>query len=160
MIALVSKIKFNDFLDSYGEGFKKMAKPLLLFIGTYMVMVAAYQSPFIPTIANMLFKGATEFNAFLLSIVAFLSSVFHVDFGFTGYSVASYFTSTYSANIDIIHIIFTSLYGLVSLFVPTSAVLIIGLSYLDIDYKTWIKYIWIFLLAMLLVLIILFAILA
>ena len=160
LIAFVSRIKFNDFLESYGDGFKKMAKPILLFVGTYMVMVAAYQSPFVPTITNMLLKNATTFNPFLTSIVSVISNIFHVDFGFTGYAVATYLTTTYSTNIDIIHIIFTSINGYLGLFVPTSAVLLIGLSYLDIDYKSWMKYIWIFLLAMLVVILILIAILA
>lgn len=158
LIALISKINLNSFIEAYGDGFKKMAKPLALFIGSYMIMVAAYQSPYIPTIANMIFSGITKFNPFLVSIMAFISNVFHVDFGFTGYVVAAYFTTTYATNIEVIHTIFTTLCGFAGLFVPTSAILIIGLSYLDINYKTWLKYIWIFLLAILVILLVLFTV--
>ena len=159
IVSLISRIKLDEFIDAYGEGFKKIAKPLALFIGIYMVMVANYMSPYLPTIANMICNGVTKFNVYLVSFVAFLSSVFNVDFGFTGYSVAPYFIATYAANIDVIHIVFTSLYGFACFFVPTSAILIIGLSYLDIKYKTWFKYIWMFLLAMLIVLLALYTIL-
>ena len=43
-------------------------------------------------------------------------------------------------------ILFQGLYGLFMLVGPTSLFLIIGLSYFDIPYTTWIKYIWRFIL--------------
>lgn len=158
IVALVARIKLNDFIASYGEGFQKMGKGLLLFVGTYVVMVAAYMSPFIPTITNTIFNGIETFNPYLLTLDAFIANIFHVDFGFTGYVVATYFTSTFGANLEVIHTIFTTMYGFVGLCVPTSAVLLIGLSYLDIDYKTWMKYIWMFIVAILVILLILFTV--
>jgi len=158
VIALVSRIKLNDFISAYGEGFKKLGKGIILFVGTYMVMVAAYMSPYIPTITNTIFNSIETFNPFLVTFDAFLANVFHVDFGFTGYVVTTYFTNTFGTNLEVIHTIFTTMYGFVGLCVPTSAILLIGLSYLDIDYKTWIKYIWIFVLAILAILLILFAV--
>ena len=121
-------------------------------------MVAAYFSAYLPTLTNMIFSGATKFNPYLVSLVAFIGNVFHTDLGFTGYVVGGYFISTFGQNVDVIHIIFTSMYGFVGLFVPTSALLVIGLSYLDIDYKTWIKHIWVFALALLVILLILFTV--
>lgn len=158
VVALVSRISLNDFIASFGEGFKKMAKPLALFIGTYMVMVAAYMSPFVPTITNTIFSHIESFNPYLVTFDALLANTFHVDFGFTGYVVATYFTSAFGANLEVIHTIFTTMYGFVGLCIPTSAILLIGLSYLDIDYKTWIKYIWMFIVAILVILLILFTI--
>ena len=43
---------------------------------------------------------------------------------------------------------FQSLYGLISIIGPTSIVLIFGLTYLDVPYTTWIKYIWRFILSL------------
>ena len=94
VFALVGRVKLNEFIESYAEGAKVMSKPLALYMGTYMVMVAAYMSPFIPTITNTIFTHFSKFNPFLVAGDAFISSVFHVDFGFTGYIVASYFTKT------------------------------------------------------------------
>ncbi len=158
IIALFSKIKLNDFISAYGEGAKKMSLPLILFIGTYLVMVAAYMSPFMPTLTNTIFSNIKAFNPYLISLDALLANIFHVDLGFTGYVVATYFTNTYASNLDVIHTIFTTLYGYVALFIPTSSILLIGLSYLKIEYKTWIKYIWIFAIAILIILIALFTI--
>lgn len=160
LAALIGKIKLDDFIDAYGEGFKKMGKAVLLFIAAYMVMVAAYMSPYVPTITNMIFGKLETFNPFLVTFDALIANIFHIDFGYTGYVVTTYLTSTYTANIELIHTIFTTMYGFVSLCLPTSGLLLIGLSYLDIDYKTWIKYIWIFILAILIILLVLFTVIA
>ena len=156
--ALIGKISLDEFIESYGEGFKKIGKGLLLFVGAYLVMVAAYMSPFIPTITNLMFKGIEAFNPYLVAFDALIANTFHIDFGFTGYVVTTYFTNTYAANMEVIHTIFTTMYGFVGLCIPTSAILLIGLSYLDIDYKSWIKYIWIFVLAILAILLVLFTV--
>ena len=51
-------------------------------------------------------------------------------------------------------------YGLVQLCIPTSGLLLVGLSYLNIDYKSWMKYIWIFILALIILLLVLFTVIA
>jgi C4-dicarboxylate anaerobic carrier. len=51
-----------------------------------------------------------------------------------------------------------STYGLASMFAPSSAILLIGLSYLGITYKEWMKYIWKFVLAMFIVILVLMVI--
>lgn len=158
VVALISRVNLSEFVSSFVEGLKKIAKPLILFLGIYMVMVAAYMSPYMPTIANMMFKNISSFNPYLVSLVAFLSNVFHTDFGFTGFIVGGYFFNAFGTNVDVIHTIFTTMYGFAGFVAPTSAVLLIGLSYLDIDYKTWIKYIWIFALALLVILMVLFTV--
>lgn len=158
VIALIKRMKLDDFISSCGEGLKKMALPTILFVGAYLVMTGAYMSPFIPTITNTIFKHVSTFNPYLVSLDALLANIFHIDFGFTGYVVAGYFTSTYAANLEVIHTIFTTLYGFIGFFAPTSAILVIGLTYLDIDYKTWMKYSWMFIVAMLVILLVLFTI--
>lgn len=158
VVALISKLSLSEFVESYLDGAKKFIKPALLFLGIYVVMVAAYMSPFVPTITNMMFKNVEKFNPYLVSLASFIAHIFHTDLGFTGFVIGGHFVALYSANIDVIHTIFTTMYGFVGFVSPTSAILLIGLSYLDIDYKTWIKYIWIFALAMLAILLILFTV--
>ncbi len=158
LIAILNKIKLDELLDAYYVGIKRMLKPIAYVVGAYMVLVAAYFSPFMPTITNMLFKKVSAFNPYLVSFAAFVSNLFHADLGFTAYTVAGSLMNTYATNVEVIHIIFTTLFGFVGLIAPTSLVLVIGLSYLKIDYKAWIKYIWIFVLSILAILLILFTI--
>ena len=160
LVALIGRVKLNDLIASYGEGAKAMSKPIILFIGVYMVMIAAYMSPFMPTITNLVLGGIEKFNPFLTSLVAFIANIFHTDFGFTGYVIGTFFANTYVESVEVFHLIFTTMYGFVQLCVPTSAILLIGLSYLNIDYKTWIKYIWMFVVGILVILLVLFTVLA
>ena len=160
IVALISKIKFNDFIASFKEGFKKMGLPIALYLITYMAMAAVYAAGTMPTITNVILKLSDNFNPYLMSLSAFITNIFHCDFGLTGYIIGTYLVSTYTANIELIHTIYTTLYGFVGLFVPTSGMLLIGLSYLGIDYKTWMKYIWLFLVGMLIILLVLFTVMA
>ena len=63
------------------------------------------------------------------------------------------------ASFNIAYVIYVTINGLVSMFTPTSIVLMLGLSYCDIPYKKWFAYIWKFLLGMLVCLLVIFALL-
>lgn len=158
IIAIFNKIKFSELITSYGEGFKKVSKPILIYVLAYAIMSPAYLSPYVPTITNMLFKGATELNPLLLSLDGLVAGIFHVDLAYSGYVVAPYLVNTFSADASIVHTVFTLFHGFAGLFIPSSGVLVLGLSYLDIDYKTWIKYIWMFVIGILIILAVLIAI--
>lgn len=160
IVALLGRVKIDEFVDAYGEGVRKIGKSVFLFILVYALMIIVYMAPVLPTITNLILGGVAKFNPFLTTLVAFLANIFHTDFGFTGYLIGSFAVAKYAESATLIHLIFTTMYGFVQLCVPTSAVLLIGLSYLDIDYKTWIKYIWMFIVGILVILLVLFAILA
>ena len=123
-----------------------------------MVFGIIVSIPFTSTICNWVFNLVEGFNPFISSICAFIESVFSIDLGYTGYSVGGFITSVYASNIDLVHAIYTSMYGLVGLFMPTSAILITGLSLMKIDYKSWLKYIWLFVVGMLIILLVLFTV--
>ncbi len=160
LLGLFNRIKFNEFITSFKEGFKKMGAPITLYLLSYMVMFAVYSGGTMTTVTNDILKLSDSFNPYLTSLSAFIANIFHADFGLTGYNIAAYLVSTYSANVELIHTIYTTLYGFVGLFVPTSGMLLIGLSYLNIDYKTWLKYIWLFLVGILVILLVLFTVMA
>ena len=122
-------------------------------------MMVGYMTQFIPTIINVITKGVKEFNPYVTSIIAGINHIYNTDLGFTGFMTTGILTSLYPTNIEIIHTIFTTLYGYVGIVAPTSGILLIGLSYLNIEYKSWIKYIWLFAIGMLVILIALFTIL-
>ncbi|MEG1892748.1 MAG: hypothetical protein RR189_02510, partial [Bacilli bacterium] len=157
-IAFMYRVKLTDYFNAFYKGIQKMVKPVLVFIGIYFVFVICYMSPFIPTITNWALTLTSSFNPYITSVVAFFTSMFHVDFGYTAYSVGSYLTATYASDLSIVHTIYTAMYGMVQLFLPTSMVLMIGLSLMNVDYKTWFKYIWLFVVGMLIILLVLFTV--
>ena len=160
LVALLGKVKFNEFLTACGDGAKKMSGGIILFIVIYMIMIVGYMSPYMPTITNTMFGGIAKFNPFLVSLMSLIANIFSTDFGYTGYVIGTFFVNKYAESVELIHLIFTTMYGFVQLCIPTSAILLIGLSYLNIDYKTWMKYIWIFVVSILVILLVLFAIVA
>lgn len=160
IIGLVARIKLDNLVDTFADGIKKMAKPLGLFIGVYMLMIVVYLCPFIPYITNLLFKNITKLNPFITTFVALIANTFCTDFGFGGFLTASYLTAAFPDSSMLIQLIYTTMYGFVQLFVPTGAILLIGLSYLGISYKEWMKYIWIFAVSLLVILLVLFTVVA
>lgn len=158
LIAFLYKMKVSEYLDAFYEGTKKMLKPLLFLIGAYVVFGVGYLSPVVPGIVNWLANLISGFSPYLTSVIAFLTSIFQTDFGYTAYTVGGLITTTYANNLEIVHTIFTSMYGLVQIFMPTSALLVVGLSMMKIDYKEWLKYIWLFVVGMLVILLVLFTV--
>jgi len=103
----------------------------------------------------------TKFNVGMTMLAAVITNLFHVDLGYTGYSVGAYLVSNFGAiALTLVFLIYVLTYGFFQLFVPTSAILMLGLAYSNIEYKSWFKYAWIFLVSMLVILSVLLLVLA
>jgi len=159
LVAIASKMKFNDFLSNAWEGIKKVGKPIAFLVFAYMVFVFLYWSPIMPTVINELSKLTSSFNPFVATIQAFLAGFFNSDLAYVGFSLTYYLSNFAGTEGNIIYIIFTSIYGLVQFITPISVFLLFGLSYMDIPYKKWMGYIWKFFLGMLVCLLVIFALL-
>ena len=155
VVAFMSKFKFQEFLTSFGEGAKKMLKPVCLFVLVYVVFIVAYTSPFIPALSNWAFGLTKTFNPYITTVTAFITSIFHADLGYTGYAVGGFINASYASDVTLVQTIYVVTYGLAQILMPVSGMLMVGLSYLKIDYKSWFKYIWMFAVIMLAVLLIL-----
>ena len=159
IVALCSRIKCSDASNAFGEGFKKMFKPTCLFVLSYVVFIVVYMTPFTATITNWAFGLTKTLNPYLAMLTSFITSLFQTDLGYTSYLVGGMIANTYPDNISLMHTIYVTGYGLAQVLLPTSGILLIGLSYLKIDYKSWLKYIWIFAAAMLVVILIVITVL-
>lgn len=98
----------------------------------------------------------TDFSIAGATIASFIASIFHMDLNYTAYSLSGYMVSGFGSAISVLFIILLTMYGFAQLIVPTSAILIIGLTYTKVDYKEWIKYIWKFLVGMLVCLLVVY----
>lgn len=159
IVKFVSKMKFNDMLTNAYEGIKVMIKPTLFLILAYMMFVLLYWSPILTTILNEVGKLSSSFNPFVVSLQAFIASIFNTDFAYIGYSLSYAIGSFTGTEGNIAFLIYTTIYGLVQFVTPISVFLLFGLSYMDIPYKKWLGYIWKFFAVMLAGLLIIFAIL-
>lgn len=155
LYGLMEGLSFKDFMKAFGEGFAKMFVPVCLYVATYAVFIVMYMSPYMAGVTNWATGLTEKFNPYIMTVTSFVTNLFHADAGFTGYLVGTPLQLLYADNFELIHTLYITTYGLVQLFMPTGGLLLVGLAYFKIDYKSWFKYIWIFAVAMIVVLLIL-----
>ena len=164
VIKIVDRMSLDELLEAFGEGFKKVSKLAIILLLCYMVLEFAVMYPVLPTIVDWfmgLFKGAsTKVSLLLSTIPSTFTSLFTVEYQYTLNLIHKAFTTTYESQLNAVGFMTQSTFGLASLFSPASAMLLVGLSYLGISYKEWMKYIWKFLIIMFAVLLIILVIIA
>ena len=161
IIALANRVSLDEFIDNAIDGIKRVIKPLIVYSLVSIVFSFVYYSPFTTTIGKWLLGLTSDnsFNPFITALSAGITSIFNLDFGYTAYSLGKVLI-TFKNNINIIYVIYITITGLMAFITPTSAILMLGLSYMDVPYKKWMKHIWKFFLIMLALLLILFAVMA
>ena len=155
VLMLIYHVHFEQAMDGFIYGMKKMLPAAMVTGLAYCVLVCSYNNGFVETIITNAGKSFGD-NVIINALISVLGSILNVD---TYYTSAGVFTSIVSAlpdkaNLSVYALMFQSLYGLVQLVGPTSILLIVGLSYLEVPYKTWLKYIWRFIIELLIVILI------
>lgn len=160
-LGFIYGLKLDEFLDGAIAGIKKAFQPMVCMLLLYLVLVIATYNPFQLNITKFLLDITKDFNVLIMSIVAMVSSIFNIECAYVAQSTLPYVTTvvTDGTVYPLIAIIFQSIYGLMMLVLPTSAILIGTLSYLGISYKQWLKHIWKLFLELLVVLVVIFFIL-
>lgn len=149
IIKIVYKVKFDEVIEGISEGAKKMLPTAALMMVAYSVLVCVYNNGFIETLITNASDG-NDINLAVSSLISILGSLLHVDLYYTVAGVFSPILATITddAMLQVFALSFQSLYGIVSIIAPTSLMLIFALSYLDVPYTTWLKYIWRFILGL------------
>ncbi len=147
IVCLLSRTKLDEAIDSYVEGCKKVLPIAALITIAYTVLVCAYNNGFLELIISKYGK----FNYGVSSLLAFLGCIVHVD---STWILAGAFSPiinliTDESIYDSVAILLQGIYGLGMIVAPTSLILIIFLTYLEVPYTTWLKYIWRFILSLL-----------
>lgn len=156
VIALCSKIKFNDFVETVTGGIKKVLPVAITAMLISIVLVIMVTSGVNVTITNWIVSWAKGFNIATISLASMVGSVLTSDFHYFVSTIAPVFTSavTNSDLYGVLGLIMQSLFNLMMIIAPTSVGLIIGLYYLDIPFGKWFKYIWKVLLALFVIVIV------
>ena len=162
ILVIIYKVKIDDILDGFASGVKKALAPALIVILVYTCLVLVTYHPFQLTIYKAILGTSKKYNVFKAILTFGLAGVFNGDISYVAQSVIPYYTSivTNTDKYPLIGVIFQSVYGLVTLFAPTSLILMGTLSFLNVSYKDWLKNIWKLLLELFVVLLIVFIILA
>ena len=147
IVALINKTSVNDALDNYVEGAKKILPAAAIMTIAYTVLVCAFNNGFLESVI----ASYGKFNYGISSLLAFLGCLLNVDTTWIVLGAFSPITTliTDESIYPSVALLFQGIYGIFSLVGPTSLILILGLTYLDIPYTTWLKYIWRFILYLL-----------
>ena len=149
IIALTNKIKVNDVISNFVDGATKMLPVAGLISIAYTVLVLAYNNGFL----ELIISNYGKFNYGISSLLALLGCIINVD---TTWIMIGVFSPIINLITDesiypAVAVLLQSIYGIFMLVGPTSLFMIIGLTYLDIPYTTWLKYIWRFVLALIVI---------
>jgi uncharacterized ion transporter superfamily protein YfcC len=160
-VALLGKVKFSDMLNGFGAGAKRALRPAFVTSLLYVLIFVSAYHPYVLTITKPVLDLTESFNVVTMSAAAFISHIFNVELYYSASSVMPYIASVITdANVyGVIAIIWQATFGFAMLFIPTSTILVLGLSYLNVSYFKWLKAIWKLVLELLVVLLAIFLIL-
>ena len=148
IMKFVCSIRLDDMIENIGEGIKLSVKPAVLLIMIYTVLVFSVSYPVIPgvinTINNALSADVLRPISWVLN--GFLASMFTVDMQYVASVVGPLYASF--SNSAAAAFALQASYGIFGFIAPTSAILMLGLSMLNIKFKDYFKFIWKFLLAL------------
>ena len=148
ILSWLYSIKLNDIVDGSIKGVKELSKVIIYaticnIIFTIMLMDT---NNMYATIANYIVGIKDTFSISIISILTFIGSIFYNDFYYMLMNLGTIFTSYEEAYYPIIGVLVNGIYSLMMMVLPTSVLLVAGLKYFDIPYKTWLKSIWKYLL--------------
>lgn len=151
IVKLIYRVKFSDVIDQFMTGAKKMIPTIFLVVITYAILVCAYNFGFMANIISFV-ESKLGLNVFTSTLVNGLGTLLHSDLYYTAAGVFSQVMAnvTDESTYAIYALNFQSVYGIVSIIGPTSFLVIFALKYFDVPYTTWVKYIWKFVLVLLL----------
>lgn len=151
LIGWIYSLKFDEILDGFFKGAKRMTKVAFYasICSIFFAVILTNQSGnMFATITNYLLNLTKSFNFFITSVLSFIGGFFYNDFYYLVGETRPLLASKYdAATLPVVGLALQSMYGLAMMVFPSSVILISGLSYLEVSYKDWLKYIWKFLLS-------------
>ena len=103
-------------------------------------------------------KFTYYFNIITMLIAAIVASFYFIENNYTGYILGEFIKNNFEKNALAVTLMFNSTFGVLTAILPTGFITMLGLTALDISYKSWVKYIWKFVLSMLVVIVLIICI--
>lgn len=157
IIGKLYKLSFDEIIEAMADGIKKMAPVAAATIIANIIFLLMNSNPdgytIFALICNFILNLADGLNAITVGLASLVGSIFFNDFPYLLSAMYAPITSLYNTY-SMIGIIAQSVHGLVQLIAPTSAILVAGLIYFDVDYIEWLKKLWKLFLGLLVVIVI------
>lgn len=156
VIKFVYHIPFDKMIDEYGKGFKEMGKSAVILLMIFLVFIITINSLTTPFfIDKIMGLGNNIGTLFASGAVSTLFTPY--DFYYT-VALGSQVYASFS-DLNVAALALQSAHGIVSFIAPTSVVLLLGLSNLNIKFSDYFKFVWRFVLATIVIVFIILAIL-
>ena len=159
VLAWIYRLKLNAFVEAFIAGVKKML-PTAIYAGLasvilYVLYQASYTGTgtFVDTMFAKTFGLTDDFNVVTTAITALYGSFFYNDLYYLLVDMSSYLTSFDASALSVAGLLIQSVYAVGMLIFPTSVILVAGLSFFDVSFKQWFKYIWKFALLVFLIIV-------
>ena len=140
LLALIYRLKINDFFEAFGEGLKKAFPYAIIVTLANLVLVNVYTSGIFYTISMAL--TGKNIDIFTSSVTSMLSSIMYPDYGYSAQFTLTSLMGTSATDYQLIFaVVFQAIYSLFLLISPTSILLLFALNKTETRYIEWIKYI-------------------
>lgn len=157
IIGWVYSVKLDDIIDGMIKGAKEVLKVALYAVIVNIIFTSLYylqtNSNIFYTITNFIFNLCGELKTLATILISILGSFFYNDIStlitVLARPIENIITDT--TIYQVIGIIIQGVHGILMFILPTSILLVVGLSYLNISYKQWFKYIWKFLIQIMII---------
>lgn len=166
LIAWIYKLSLNRFVESFIRGVKAWMPTALYAALASIILCVLYQGAYsgngtmVTTILAKTFGLADGFNVIITGVASLIGSLFYNDLYYLLTEV-TVFTNGFDANVlPIAGLLIQSMYSVAMLLLPTSVLLIAGLSYFNVSFKQWFKYIWQIILILIIIILVLALIVA
>lgn len=141
VVVITNKMSFVDTINNFGEGVRKIAKVAIIYGLAFSFLYLMTAFPW-PTSLVDAFIPTDSFNIVLILVAAILAVFFCADPSFAGYYYGSYLAALFSANAAATAVVWRLGSSFALLLGPTSFILLAALTYADVPYTKWLKYIW------------------
>ena len=160
VVGATNRMTFNDICKNYGEGVKKIFGVAVIYGAAYSFLYMTSAYPWSTALVNF-FINPKSYNIIFIMlalIAAMLAIITCVDPLYSGYHYGQYLGAIFTVNMGLTAILWRVGCGLGLLVGPTSFILLAALTYSDVSYKKWLKYIWKFALTFFIATVLLFGI--
>ena len=160
LIAWIYKLKLNTFVESFIAGVKKMLPTAIYAALASVILTVLYQASYagtgtlVDTLYAKTFGLTDDFNAVTTGVAALFGSFFYNDLYYLLAGMQTFLMGFDASALSIAGLAVQAIYGVGMIVFPTSVILIAGLSYFNVKFKDWFKYIWKFALAVFILLLI------
>lgn len=148
IMVIADKMSIGNMCSYFGNGAKKISRVAFIYMLVNALFLGYYYFTWPITFANI-FLGTKSFNVFGALFGSIINGAFAVDFEYASFMIQSLISTVYVDHLLDAALTIRFAYSMVNLIAPTSCILMFALSYLDISYGKWLKYIWKFALIML-----------